>query len=369
MPGIQETLNNMNDDFISYLILALISVLLIVFVSYIVYMRGLKSRECNFMDTLYPSLNGYIRPLNPNDSDCSGALCDYYIKSAFNACSGGSYKNDFVDLCNLKSILKEGVRGLDFQIYSINNDPVVSTSTVDDYYIKETFNHVKFADVMNTIRNYAFASGSAPNPTDPIIIHLRFMSKNQKMYSNLAKIFESNSDIMLGKEYSYEYSGKNLGSVPLLNFRNKIVLIVDKTNNSYMENEDLMEYINMTSSCIFMRKYEYYDVKNNPDINELQEYNKKNMSIVIPDKGSNPPNPSGILCREAGCQMVALRYQYVDSFLAENNNFFNNCAYAFCLKPARLRYQEITIAEPTPQKPEYSYATKEASTDYYSFKF
>ena len=145
--------------------------------------------------------------------------------------------------------------------------------------------------------------------------------------------------------------------------------MVDKTNNSYMENEDLLEYINMTSSCIFMRKYDYYDVKNSPDINELQEYNKKNMSIVIPDKGSNPPNPSGILCREAGCQMIGIRYQYVDSFLAENNNFFNNCAYAFCLKPARLRYQEVTIAEPTPQKSEYSYATREASTDYYSFKF
>lgn len=369
MPSIQETLNKMSDDFIGYLVLALISIILLIFISYIIFLRRLRSRQCDFMDTLYPSVNGYIRPLNPNDSDCSGALYDYYIKTAFNACSGGKYKNDFVDLCNLKAVLREGVRGLDFQIYSINNEPVVSTSTVDDYYIKETFNHIKFIDVINTIRNYGFASGSAPNPTDPIIIHLRFMSRNQKMYANLAKIFESNSDLMLGKEYSFEYSGKNLGAEPLLNFKNKIILIVDRTNTAFLENDDLLEYVNMTSSSVFMRKYEYFDVKNNPDINELQQYNKRNMTIVIPDKGSNPPNPSGILCREAGCQMVAMRYQYVDSFLAENNNFFNNCAYAFCLKPARLRYREVTISMPTPQRPELSYATRNASTDFYSFNF
>jgi hypothetical protein len=93
---------------------------------------------------------------------------------------------------------------------------------------------------------------------------------------------------MLGKEYSYEFSGKNLGTVPLLNLRNKIVLIVDKSNNSYMENKQLSEYINMTSGSVFMRIYEYYGVKNNPDINELQEYNKNiienHITNMIKDK-------------------------------------------------------------------------------------
>jgi hypothetical protein len=104
-------------------------------------------------------------------------------------------------------------------------------------------------------------------------------------------------------------------------------------------------------------------------MSELTEYNKKNMTIVLPDKGDNPKNPSGLLCRSSGCQMVAMRYQQVDNFLEENALFFDKCGYAFCLKPEELRYKPVTIPAPTPQKPEYSYATRSASTDYYNFKY
>ena len=81
----------------------------------------------------------------------------------------------------------------------------------------------------------------------------------------------------------------------------------------------------------------------------------------------NPVNPSGMLSREMGCQMVAMRYQYVDALLEENTAFFNRCGYAFCLKPQRLRNVVITVAEPTPQKPELSYATRNIATDFYNF--
>ena len=168
------------------------------------------------MNNLYSAIDGHIRPISPSDPDCSKNLYDYYIKTAYNACSGGGYRNDFVNICNLKSVLKEGVRGLDFEIYSVDNNPVVATSTSDSYYVKETFNSVNFADVMNTIANYAFTSGTAPNSSDPIILHLRIRSNNQAMYSNLAGVFKSYEDMMLGKEFSFESNGKNLGAMPLL---------------------------------------------------------------------------------------------------------------------------------------------------------
>jgi hypothetical protein len=364
-----NAIRNMNEEFANYTILGFTIIILILFIGYIIYIRKLESKECAFMDSLYPSIDGHIKSINLADSDCSGNLYDYYIKTAYNACSGGSYKNDFVDICNLKAVLKQGVRCLDFEIYNINNTPVVSTSTTDSYFIKETYNYVTFSDVMKIINSYAFSGGNVPNPNDPLIIHLRIKSTNQTMYTNLANIFKSYTNIMLGKDYSYENSGHNIGNQPLVNFMGKVILIVDKNNNSYLENKDLLEYINLTSNSIFMRGYKYYDVKNTPDINELQEYNKKCMTIVFPDSGINPPNPSGILCRETGCQMVAMRYQYVDNNLEENALFFDNCGYAFCLKPARLRYSLVTIPDPTPQNPAYSYATRNVTTDYYSFNF
>jgi hypothetical protein len=53
----------------------------------------------------------------------------------------------------------------------------------------------------------------------------------------------------------------------------------------------------------------------------------------------------------------------------ENTEFFDNCNYAFCLKPIELRYVAVTIPDPTPQNPAYSYGTRNSATDYYNFNY
>lgn len=364
-----SAIKNMDEDFQSYMIMIFIGIILIIFIGYMIYLSRLENSTCDYMNNLYSSVNGNLRPITSSDPDCSGNLFDYYIKTAYNACSGGNYKNDFVNICNLKAVIKQGVRCLDFEIYSVNNQPVVSTSTSDSYYVKETFNSVNFGSVMDTIRNYAFSGSTCPNPTDPLIIHLRCKSNNQEMYSNLVNIFKSNTDIMLGMQYSFEIAGRNLGNVPLLSLQNKVILIIDRSNPAFIENQQLLEYVNMTSNSIFMRELDFYDVKNTPDVNELTEFNRQGMTIVTPDNGSSPPNPSGMTCRASGCQMIAMRYQLVDNNLMENALFFDRAGYAFALKPANLRFQPITVPAPTPQNPEYSYATRNVSTDFYSFNF
>lgn len=364
-----SAIKNMDEDFQSYMIIIFIGIIVIIFIVYMIYLSRLENSTCDYMNNLYSSVDGNIRPITSGDPDCSGNLFDYYVKSAYNACSGGNYRNDFVNVCNLKAVIKQGVRCLDFEVYSVNNQPVVSTSTSDSYYVKETFNSVNFGSVMDTIRNYAFSGSTCPNPTDPVIIHLRCKSNNQDMYSKLADIFKANNDIMLGMKYSYEIEGKNLGNVPLMSLQNKVILVMDRSNPAFIENEKLLEYVNMTSNSIFMREYNFYDVKNTPDINELTEFNRRGMTIVIPDNGSDPANPSGMVCRASGCQMIAMRYQLVDNNLMENALFFDRAGYAFALKPADLRYEPVTVPAPTPQKEEYSYATRNAATDYYNFNF
>ena len=119
---------------------------------------------------------------------------------------------------------------------------------------------------------------------------------------------------------------------------------------------------------MFMRALHFNQIKDNPDINELTEYNKRNMTIVFPDKGVNPINPSGLLCRTYGCQMVAVRYQYVDNFLLQNTMMFDRAGYAFDLKPAQLRYTPVTIEDPIPQNPEFNYASRPVKSNYYDFQ-
>ena len=353
------------ENFVSFVIFIVIALIVIMVVIYIIYLTRLNTSECNMMTSLYGTLDNKLTSINPSDPDCSGNLYDYYIKTAYNCCSGGSYRNDFVNICNLKNVLKQGVRCLDFEIFSIDNQPVVSTSTSNDIYVKETFNYVKFADALKTISDYAFSSSTAPNYNDPLILHLRFQSNNHKMYSNLAVLFKNYESLMLGTEYSYENNNLNLGKVPLVKFMGKIMIIVDRSNTTFMESPALLEFVNLTSNSVFMRTYNYYDVKNNPDITELTNFNRTALTIVFPDNDTNPANPSGYYTRECGCQMTAMRYQYLE----ESTAFFDHCGYAFCLKPAYLRYQPVTIPKPTPQNPANSYQTRNVGTDYYNFNF
>jgi hypothetical protein len=361
---------NTSSGVIVNIIIAVIIVFAIGVRMYYYYRSKNPSKD---VDDNYGEVNSQLTSVNSNNSDFAYSLRDYYIKTAYNCCSGGDYKNDYVSTGVLKDVIKQGVRCLDFEIYSINNNPVVATSTSDSYYVKETFNSVKFSDVMSVIINYAFSDATCPNPHDPLIIHLRIKSTNQKMYENLASIFSSESIVnkLLGKDYSYEYSydnsRHNIGEVPLLELKDKILLIVDKSNPAFMECKNLYEYVNMTSNSMFARVLHYYDVQYSPDLQELIEFNKKCMTVVIPDKGTNPPNPSAISARETGSQMIAMRYQYNDDNLQTNESLFNASGSAFTLKPERLRYIQETIPDPPKQDPALSYATRTVSSDYYSF--
>ena len=208
--------NYTKEYFISIIIIVMTILVVILFLLYIYYLSNLMSKECSTMEKKYGTVNGKIKSINPNDPKCGYTLKDYYIKTAYNCCSGGSYKNDFVNTCNLKNVLKQGVRCLDFEIYSINNKPVVASSTNSSFYIKETFNNVPFSDVMNIVVNYAFSGGTSPNPNDPILFHLRIKSNNLEMYKNLAKLFKEYRKFFLDPAYSYEYGGKNIGDMKLI---------------------------------------------------------------------------------------------------------------------------------------------------------
>ena len=337
---------------------------------YVNMANNMLTRECQLMDTVYGQLNTNILPIDLTREINQHSFRDYYVKSAYNCCSGGNYKNDYVSMCTLKDLLKQGVRGLDFEIYSIDDQPVVATSTTDNYCVKETFNYINFSDIMKTVSDNAFSTSGAPNPTDPIIFHLRIKSENQKMYENFAKIFEQYSDLLMGKQYSYENiknnAVTNYGATPLQELMGKISIIVDKSNTAFMECAEFYEYVNMTSNSIFMRELTFDQVKNT-DINELIEFNKLGMTIGIPNPGANPDNPSSVVLRETGCQLLAMRYQNIEANVEENDAFFNEGNSAFVLKPIALRYVPVEIPEPPPQDPSLSYAPKTISGQYFNY--
>lgn len=349
-----------------YIVLALCGLIVIIMIFWLYNKSILNQANCNKMNGIYKDA-AKIHSFNPNNADFKYNLRDYYIKTAYNACSAGQFKNDFVNICALKNCINQGARCLDFEVYSVDNEPVVATSSVDDYSVKETYNSVPMSDVLNIIRDYAFSGSTCPNPADPLIIHLRIQSNNQTIYNKLAKLFESSlSNRILGPKYSYENQGRNLGAEPIKNLRGKVVLIVDRSNPLF-EQTDLDEYVNQASNSIFMRRVRYSDgVKYTPDMDELIEFNKKCMSIVMPDLSGSDTNYSASLSVKCGCQFNAMSFQNFDANMEYYNLLFDATGSAFVLKPEALRFVPLTVAAPDPPNPEYSYEQRETKTDYYS---
>lgn len=308
-----------------------------------------------------------IHTISLSNDDFSHNFRDYYIKTAYNCCSAGTVKNDFVNICALKDCIRQGVRCLDFEIYSVNNEPVIAVSSQNTFDVKESYNSILFANAMSIIADYAFSGSTCPNPGDPLVIHLRIMSNNKPIYDKMANtLYTTLSRRLLGKNFSYENNGENFGKTPLKALMGKVIIIVDKANPLFSETL-LDEYVNMASNSVFMRALRFHDVKFTPDMQELIEFNKKNMSIVLPDLSPNNNNPSSVLSLNYGCQMVALSLQSFDSSLEYYNELFELAGSAFVLKPAELRFIPVTIPTPPPPNPAYSYEKRDIKADYYAF--
>lgn len=348
-------------------IFVLISILLLRFIIPLTY--NVEKYQCTKLDNFYSTNKSNIQPIMSSNTETNPAtfkLCDYYIKTAYNACSIGSYKGDYVDTCILKDIINQGVRCLDFQIFSIDNTPVVATTTLEDnYQLKETKNSVLFADVMSIIYNFGLST-SLPNYTDPMIIHLRFNTNSATLYDNMADILIKYTTNLLGIEYSYTNYKTNLCASPLTELANKIIIMVDGTNTAF-QGTKFEEYVNLTSSTQFMRFYRNIDVNNVLQPDELQGFNKKNLTMAVPDL-LNPTNVNYLATNQLGIQMTGMMYQrHKDINLTLYNDFFNKNGFAFVLKPPELRETNDIAQKPIEQTEQVSYATRTIQSNYYAF--
>jgi hypothetical protein len=354
------------DAKVTMFLVAFLCILIFVMILYVYNKRKLNQENCDNLDKIYSDYP-LIHSIDPNEEQYKYLLRDYYIKTAYNCCCGGDFKNDYVNTCALKKCIQQGARCLDFQIYSVDNKPVISTSSVDDFFIKETYNYVDFGDAMEIVDKYAFSGSTSPNPRDPIILHFRISSNRKEIYDTMADIIQNTlSDRVLGKEYSYEFEGYNLGAVPLANFMGKVIIIIDRSNDLF-EDTNLKEYCNIASNSIFMRALRNYDIQYNPNIDELTYYNRKNMTIVMPDLSSDDINYGAGLAMSYGCQMIGMNMQNFDSNMEYYDIIFDENGSAFKLKPKALRYIPVTIDQPTPQDPKLSYANRSVESDFYSF--
>lgn len=322
--------------------------------------EGLENPDANTKEFIDKNLSS----VNYFDTQSRFKLRDYYIKAAYNAFNPDKFKNSSVSMDACLYVLARGCRFIDFEVFSVDNQPVIASSSVKSFNYKETYNHIPVSDAFEVLGSYAFSGGKCPNPGDPFIIHMRMMSQNVTMYDNMAKIIMQSKAIarnLLGPKYGREYQSKDLGNESLTDLKGKIIFIVDGTNSLYRKTK-LFELINMSSNTMFLSKYTYFGVKNVGDPQAFKDANKKNMCLVMPDKGGRPINDGHNGPFTWGCQIAAMCFQDEarDEKLKAYEDKFASVGYAFILKPAELRYVPITIAPPAPPNPKASMEARPA---------
>lgn len=309
-----------------------------------------------------PTLSG----IGSKDPRFNMKLFDYYIKSSFNSCASGNFVNDWVDMCALTSVIQQGYRLLDFEVYDLNQTAIVSTSDSDNYTIKGTYNFLKLDDVLKHVAEHAISNSmvtdECPNASDPLFLHFRVKSNHISVYDSIAKSIGAHfGKYLLSNEYSYENNGLNLGNIPLKNLLQKVIIIVDKTNGN-LEASKLNEYVNIAGKSVFLRVLSFNDVVHNPDMDELIDYNRTNMTLCTPNN-SNNYNTS--ISMQYGVQFSCVNSQKNDVFVQAYTENFNE--FAFVLKPESLRKKEVTVEVPAPPDMTKSYGYKTHKTSYYEF--
>ena len=309
-----------------------------------------------------------------NNSDGTGSLCDYYIASSYNSCCGGDFQSNYVSITPLKNVIFHGARVLDFAIYSINNNLVVAASPNDSFYIKGTYNSIPLGGekgVLSTIDKYAFTSGTAPNPEDPLFIHLRIKTDKKNIYGTLTNYVKNAFPRkLLNATYGYEGrsdapgGGKNLATEPLLNLRGKVIIICDQINKNY-RGTPFEELVNISGDSAYFKEYHNYDIQYTHNPESLQDFNKQNITLTMPDMSAQNNNISPSLHFSYGCQMVCMNYQNLDNNMKFYLDKFNSAGTAFILQPDHLRYYPVTITAPPQQNPKLSYASREIDLPMY----
>jgi cell division protein FtsI/penicillin-binding protein 2 len=311
-----------------------------------------------------------LKGISANDKNYQEKLRDYYIKTSYNSCSTGQFQNDWVGLCALENVIKQGCRVLDFEIYQVDEKTVVATSNTTRVTEKGTYNYLTIDSVMKTIAEKAVSNSMTgdycPNTNDPLFLHFRIKSGHVEVYDDIADAIKTHlNSKLLSNEYSYENNGKNLGSEVLSSLLGKVIIMVDKKENNNIRDTKMYELVNIIGNSAFLRSLPYNDIVHTPDMDELIDYNKKNMTFGYPDLSHEPKNYNLLTFNSYGVQMFAMCFQKKNALLDAYNDFFKD--FAFRIKPPELRYSEVTAKEPNPINPDLSPGYKNYSTNYYNF--
>ena len=259
-----------------------------------------------------------------NSTNVNLPLREYHIKASIDS----AYDGSAMSIDALTHTISHGCRFLDFQIFSVDNVPMVGYSSNKNNGTYESSNTLPLNDVLKTVSTSVF-SGVAPNPNDPLFLFLRFQTVNASIFPLIKNILNINLN---GTFYKSPVNKDTLLSKLL----QKVVILVD--NNYYLNlqntpnslsafEKEIVPYINAYCGTPEFPMIKYNSLLNQAPISpQIHENgvttNVTKLQISIPD-GVNPNNPSLVhFIKDHGVQIVPYRFYLKDSELSNYEEFF-----------------------------------------------
>lgn len=305
--------------------------------------------------------------LENNNLYSSNCLINYQLKTAYNCCAINTTKNSFVNECALKYCIDNGARCLDFEIYSVDDRPIIGVSSKSgNTNMKESYNSLPLEEVLDVI-----SERMAP---DPLILHFRIKSdriqllesvKNALMNSKLSKKL-----VCYNKNYGHYWSYSHFENqaeqakepirniikenVGKFNTSQNVIISFDLSETKWRYNtqnktirtispdlDDLWKIVNiMTPHQIESISINKIKAMTGSEQGDLRAETKKKLFFVQPDPAVPHIDDLKRYGLYIGCQLVAAPLQFTNKKnVIDYNEFFKDSQHK--LKPENLIQETI----------------------------
>jgi hypothetical protein len=314
----------------------------------------------------YYRQGGVLGPVSTKDLDVYGSLmkpgplacptgdktqlCDYYLAASAYSVIPTNKVYSYTTEEAIRKVIAAGARLVELHVYEEKGQPVVGladTITGERY----TYNNVPFEKCCQVLANDAFNPGTTTASSDPFVVSVVFHTNTTTVINACADIMKSTMrKYMLDSSFSYQR--KVIPNEPVCDFAGKFIIVSGPSVKGTL----MDELVNLSWGSSHLRRLTYTEAAMTHDADELTTFNKKGITMVVPDGSTSLENSNPQVLFTYGCQWVMMNYGSLDKAMAVYTGHF--AASSVLLKPEQLRFQPTTYKKPNPQDPSRSFQPK-----------
>ena len=321
----------------------------------------------------YYRQGGVLGPVSTKDLDVYGSmmkpgplacptgdrtqLCDYYVASSAYSVIPTNKVYSYTTEDAIRKVIAAGARLVELHVYEEKGQPVVGLSdtiTGERY----TYNNVPFEKCCQVLANDAFNPGTTTASSDPFIVSIVFHTNTTATINSAAEIMKNTMrKYMLDSSFSYQR--KVIPNEPVCDFAGKFIIV----SGPSVKGTGMDELVNLSWGSSHLRRLTYTQAAMSHDADELTNFNKKGITMIVPDGSTSLENSNPQVLFTYGCQWVMMNYGSLDSAMAMYTAHFASSSVQ--LKPDALRFQPASYAKPKPQDPGRSFQPKRVKSPIY----